>query len=56
MNKDDGVYTITVGTNKPQTIYQQLYKKMKKKKITCLKLHKIAEKVYVEKDTTIKRK
>lgn len=56
IDKDDGIYTVTVGTNKPQTIYQQLYKKIKKKKITCLKIHKIANKIYVEKDTSINKK
>lgn len=51
MIKDNGTYLIKVGTNKPQTIYQQLYKHLKgKDDLKCLKLHKVSGKVYIVKE------
>jgi hypothetical protein len=55
--REDGVYLIKVGTNKPQTIYQQLYKHMRKKDdFKCLKLHKVLGKVYIVKDSRNSKK
>lgn len=41
----DGVYILKVGKNKPQTVYQQVYKRIRGRK--DLKLHHIANKVYI---------
>jgi uncharacterized protein YlzI (FlbEa/FlbD family) len=55
--KDAGVYVIAVGTNKAQTVYQQLYKHIKgKEDLKDLKLHKVSGKVYIVKEATIPRK
>ena len=51
--KDVGTYAITVGTNKSQTIYQQLSKKMKgREDLKGMSLHRISDKVYIVKTAT----
>jgi hypothetical protein len=45
--KEEGVYLISVGNNRPETVYQQLHKRIKGRE--DLKLHLITKNIYIEK-------
>ena len=55
LSREDGTYLITLGnSNKPQTILQQLYKRVKGK--DGLSVHQITGKVYVVKKCDARKK
>jgi 5-carboxymethyl-2-hydroxymuconate isomerase len=53
-SKGEGTYRITVGNNKAQTIYQQMFKHLHGRE--DLKLHKIGDKVFIVLDNSAKNK
>jgi hypothetical protein len=53
-SKGEGTYLIKIGNNKPQTIYQQMFKHLHR--TPELKLHKISGEVYIVFDKSAKNK
>jgi hypothetical protein len=54
LSKGEGTYLIKIGNNKPQTIYQQMFKHLHR--TPELKLHKISGEVYIVFDKSAKNK
>jgi hypothetical protein len=54
LSREDGAYLIAVGKNKPQTVLQQLYKRIKGRE--DLKIHQITGKVYIIKSGSARKK
>jgi hypothetical protein len=54
LSKGEGTYLIKIGNNKPQTIYQQMFKHLHR--TPELKLHKISGEVYIVFDKSPKSK
>jgi hypothetical protein len=54
LSKGEGTYLIKIGNNKPQTIYQQMFKHLHR--TPELKLHKISGEVYIVFDKSANNK
>jgi hypothetical protein len=54
LKKENGSYLVELKGRKSQTLYQQLYKHLKGKE--GLKLHRLADKVYIVKEVTIPKR